>query len=134
MAEAATITCPGCHRLQAQLDTQQVQLEALQAMVLQLQEQLAAARKNSSTSSKPPSSDIVKPPPPPPPVGQDKRHRGGQPGHRKHERVLFPPEQVQAFFEHRLSLCPDCGHDLRPAGLAPCVVQQIDLPETPLRI
>jgi transposase len=134
MAEAATISCPGCQRLQAQLDAQQAQIEALQAMVLQLQEQLAAAGKNSSTSSKPPSSDIVKPPPPPPPAGQDKRHRGGQPGHRKHERVLFPPEQVQAFFEHRLPLCPDCGHDLRPTGLAPYVVQQVDLPETPLRI
>jgi hypothetical protein len=43
--------------LQARLDAQQVQLDALQAAITQLQEQLAAARKDSSTSSKPPSSD-----------------------------------------------------------------------------
>src|ERR1700709_912536 len=68
--------------------------EELQAAVTRLEEQLAAARKDSSTSSKPPSSDIVRPPPPPPPPGQDKRKRGGQPGHPKHERAPFPHEQI----------------------------------------
>src|SRR3954454_16400810 len=87
MAEAAPSPCAECRRLQEQL-------EQLQATVARLEEQLAGARKGSSTSSKPPSSDIVKPPPPPPPPGQDKRKRGGQPGHPKHERALFGPEAL----------------------------------------
>jgi transposase len=119
MAETATNSCAGCQRLQAQL-------EQLQATVARLEEQLAAARKDSSTSSKPPSSDIVKPPPPPPPPGQDKRKRGGQPGHPMHERALFPEGQVNHFFVHPLSGCPCCGGPLRRNGGQALVVQQID--------
>jgi transposase len=119
MAETATNSCAGCQRLQAQLDQ-------LQATVARLEEQLAAARKDSSTSSKPPSSDIVKPPPPPPPPGQDKRKRGGQPGHPMHERALFPEGQVKHFFVHPLSGCPCCGGPLRRNGGQALVVQQVD--------
>jgi transposase len=140
MAEAATNPCAGCQRLQAQVDQQRVQLEAqgsqlqaqgaqlelLRAAVARLEEQLAAARKDSSTSSKPPSSDIVKPPPPAPPPGQDKRKRGGQPGHPKHERVLFPAEQVTYPFEHTLDACPCCGGHLRLNADLIRVVQQVD--------
>ena len=89
MKTKARKSCPNCRRLQARL-------EALEATVARLQEQLAAARKNSATSSKPPSSDIVKPPKPPLPEGQDRRSIGGQPGHPKHERDPFPPEAVNA--------------------------------------
>jgi transposase len=113
--------------LQAQLEEQRLQLEQLQATVARFQEQLAAARKDSSTSSKPPSSDIVKPPPPLPAVGQDKRQRGGQPGHPKHQRALFGPDQVNAFFVHPLHACPDCGGRLRRNGAQARVVQQVDL-------
>ena len=119
MAETDTKPCAECQRLQARL-------EQLEATVARLEEQLAAARKDSSTSSKPPSSDIVKPPPPPPPSGQDKRKRGGQPGHPKHERALFPTEAVEHFFEHPLSGCPCCGGPVvLNAGLIR-VVQQVD--------
>src|SRR4051812_36952791 len=127
MAEAATTSCAGCQRLQAQLEQQRAQLEQLHAAVARLQEQLAAARKDSSTSSKPPSSDIVKPPPPPPPAGQGQRQRGGQPGHPKHERALFPPEQIDQFFDHPLHGCPCCGGPLRLNGGLASVVQQVDL-------
>ena len=110
MRADATPSCPNCHRLQAQLDDLQVQFKALQGAFAQLQAQLAAARKDSSTSSKPPSSDIVKPPKPPPLEGQDKRKIGGQPGHPKHERVLFPPEQVNGgSHDYVPDLCPGCG-------------------------
>src|ERR1700693_5540186 len=126
MAEAATTPCAGCQRLQAQLEAQRAQLEQLQATVARLQEQLASACKDSSTSSKPPSSDIVKPPAPPPPPGQDKRKRGGQPGHPKHERALFPEGQVNQFFVHPLSGCPCCGGQLRRNGGLALVVQQVD--------
>ncbi len=136
MATDATPSCPNCQRLQAQLDAVQAQLKALQVAFAQLQAQLAAARKDSSTSSKPPSSDIVKPPKPPPPAGQDRREIGGQPGHPKHDRALFPPEQVNGGSnDYVLDLCPNCGHGLQPTTIAaPRVVQQIEIHEVPLSI
>jgi len=68
-----------------------------------LEAELAKAKKNSSNSSKPPSSDIVNPPPGP---GKQqrrdgkKRKQGGQPGHPRHERKAFPPEQVDFTWVH----------------------------------
>src|SRR5437588_2910431 len=115
MTEAATNRCAGCQRLQAQVEDLTLQLQQLQATVAHLQERLAGARKDSSTSSKPPSSDIVKPPPPPLPAGQAKRRIGGQPGHPRHERALFPPEMVTPF-EHALDACPCCAGPLRRNG------------------
>src|SRR5947209_6791171 len=109
MAEPVAKPCAGCERLQAQLEEQRAQLEQLQATVARLEQQLAAARKTSANSSKPPSSDIVKPPPPPPPEGQDKRKIGGQPGHPKHERAMFPPEALTSPPHcHTIDLCPCC--------------------------
>jgi transposase len=120
--------------LQAQLAEQGARLEQLQATVARLEEQLAAARKDSSTSSKPPSSDIVKPPPPSLPAGQDKRKRGGQPGHPKHERALFPDGQIDHFFEHPLQGCPCCGGPLRLNGGLVLIVQQVDVEPAKLTI
>jgi transposase len=142
MAETTSTPCLECQRLQAQLEQQRAQLNqqgaqllTLQTTVTRLEEQLAAARKSSSTSSKPPSSDIVKPPLPPPPPGQETRNIGGQPGHPKHERALFPPEALTSPPHcHTIEICPDCGHGLEPADGAPRVVQQIDIREVPLII
>src|SRR5947209_10018533 len=103
MGKRKSRSCAGCRRL-AQVVGQ------LQAKVRLLEEQLAAARKDSSTSSKPPSSDIVKPPRPEPTVGGVARQPGGQPGHAKHERGPFAPEQIARRFDHRPETCPDCGH------------------------
>jgi transposase len=67
----------------------------LEAENARLRAEIARLKKDSSTSSKPPSSDIVKPPRPAPAGGKRrKRRRGGQPGHERHTRPLFPPEQV----------------------------------------
>ena len=67
----------------------------LEAEIQRLHAEVARLKKNSSTSSKPPSSDIVKPPRPIQGGGKrQKRRRGGQPGHPRHERPVFPPEQV----------------------------------------
>src|SRR3954451_19539531 len=131
-----TVRCTNCRRLQARVDALESELAALKQVVDQLGRQLAAARKDSSTSSKPPSSDIVKPPRPSPPEGQDKRRIGGQPGHPKHERVAFPPEAVNAgTFDHRIDVCPACGHSLRPAlTIPPRVVQHVNVREVPLSI
>jgi transposase len=73
---------------------------------------------NSTNSSRPPSSDppSVKRAPPGKPSG---RKRGGQPDHRRHQRALVPPEQVQAVVDHVPESCRKCGgplggHDPEP--------------------
>src|SRR2546423_2314666 len=120
------VHCPNCRRFQARVDALEAELADLKKVIAELSRQLAAARKDSSTSSKPPSSDIVKPPPPAPPPGQDQRQRGGQPGHPKHERALFPPEALTAPPHcHTIDICPDCGHGLQPADVEARVVQRI---------
>src|SRR3954452_5396570 len=121
-----TAPCPQCRTFRRRLSALEEELAAERAEVVRLRKQLAAARKDSSTSSKPPSSDIVKPPPPAPPPGQDQRQRGGQPGHHKHERALFPPEALTAPPHcHTIDICPDCGHGLQPAALEARVVLRI---------
>src|SRR5712692_2660183 len=111
--------CPACERLKAR--------------VAELEAQLAAARKNSGNSSKPPSSDIVKPPKPEPKDGQ-KRRRGGQAGHPRHQRPAFAPAQIDETFDYTLEQCPDCGGALKDADAAPRVLQQVEIVEKPIRI
>jgi transposase len=120
--------CANCDRLQRRIDELEQVVASLAEQLRQVQGKLAAAGKDSSTSSKPPSSDIVKPPKPAPPQGQEKRRPGGQPGHPKHERSAFPPEQINGgFFDHRLDCCPTCGHAVEPVQAPPRVVQQMDI-------
>jgi transposase len=129
MKRKASKGCPNCARLQMQLDNMKAQLADLAATVARLQEQLAVARKDSSTSAKPPSSDIVAPPKPPAPGGQTQRHQGGQPGHAKHERSLFPPELLSAPpFEYFPDLCPHCDEPLHLRHFPPRITQQVDVP------
>lgn len=107
---------------------QQEIIARLTQRIRELEEQIARLNKNSSNSSKPPSSDIVKPPPARP-RRKGKRKRGGQFGHRKHIRPVFPPEQVDQVIEHELK---------DAAGLRPLndwrVVQQIELLDRPFVI
>lgn len=127
--------CTSCKRLRAQLQALQAEMDSLRASVAELQEQVARARKNSSTSSKPPSSDIVKPPPPPPPEGQTRRSIGGQPGHPRHERLLFAPELLNGgSHTHVAEICPDCGQGLQATATPPRLVQQVDIETVPLCI
>ncbi len=108
---------------------------SLKARIVQLERDLAKARKNSSTSSKPPSSDIVKPPKPSPTSATStKRSPGGQPGHPKHDRPAYPPEQLTAIWEYTLTQCPTCSSPLRPTGHEPNIVQQVEICEIPLQI
>ena len=101
----------------------------LQASILGLVEQNAALQQriadlearldlNSTNSSRPPSSDPpgVKRAPPRKSTG---KRRGGQPGHRRHQRALVPPEQVQTVVDHLPESCRKCGgvlegHDPEP--------------------
>jgi len=70
------------------------------------------------------------------PDGQAQRKIGGQPGHPKHEREPFPPGAINdGSFEHRIDLCPRCGHGLEPASWSePRVIQQVDINEVLLSI
>jgi transposase len=89
--------CRNCDRLAGRVAELEKQLAAALARIAELERQLASAQKNSSTSSKPPSSDIVKPPRPAAKscVGRKRKRRcGGQPGHARHERTPFRPEEV----------------------------------------
>jgi len=88
--------CPNCERLEAEVARLREQLEIALGRIAELETEIARLKKNSTTSSKPPSSDIVKPPREGTGDGKRrrKRRRGGQPGHERHTRPLFPPEQV----------------------------------------
>jgi transposase len=103
----------------------------LQARIAQLEAEVARLKKNSGNSSKPPSSDIVKPPQPDAAYRRGTRSIGGQPGHAKHERKPFAPEDVDRIVE-----CELPGEEAR--GLRPLsqwyVVQQVELVEKPFVI
>ena len=108
------------------------QVAALTAQVEQLTAQIARLLKNSATSSKPPSSDIVKPPKPPTPPGGGKI--GGQPGHPRHQRQPFAPEQIDRVEKYTLNQCPGCGGELTAATVVPRVIQQIELVPRPVEV
>jgi len=71
----------------------------LQTRVAQLEAEIARLKKNSGNSPRPPSSDIVKPPKPDTAHRRGKRSIGGHPGHAKHERKPFAPEDVDRIVE-----------------------------------
>ena len=101
-------------------------VETLMKRIQQLEEEVARLKKNSNNSSKPPSSDIVKPKTNMQKRTTKKRKRGGQPGHTKHTRKPFAPDEIDSVIEYEL-----CSRDLD--GLIPLddwhVVQQVTLPE-----
>ena len=88
----------------------QAEVEALLAPLLAkieaLELRIARMQRDSSTSSKPPSSDITKPPKGGGSAsggrGNKKRKPGGQPGHKKHERELFKPDEVDDHWQYTL--------------------------------
>jgi transposase len=84
----------------------------------------AKLNQTSANSSKPPSSDGPqgKPAPPKTPTG---KRRGGQPGHRTHERVILPPDEV---VEHTPTRCRRCAARLSGTDPHPILDQVVDLP------
>ncbi len=111
------------------------QLEDLTARVKVLEAEVTRLRKNSSTSSKPPSSDITKPTVRKSPgKRKGKRKIGGQPGHDKHEREPFDPDEIDDVVEYVIEDCPDCGCALRGSSSWGQVLQQVELLERPFRV
>ena len=101
--------------------------------IQELEGQLARACKNSGNSSKPPSSDLTKPRA----AGRSRSRRkiGGQPGHPRHERKLFPPEQVDERQFHGVGPCPDCGsRDWEILPEPARVLQQVELVAKPFKV
>jgi transposase len=128
MADSTGNGCPNCERLEKRL-------AEMEARLAQLEADLAKARKNSGNSSKPPSSDIVKPPAKSRTGGRrGKRKQGAQPGHPRHERPDFSPDQIDAVWEYRLEECPCCGGHLKDAACDPRRLQQVDLEPRPIII
>jgi transposase len=142
MCQASVNNCANCERLQQQVQTLQEQLQQQQQSIAslldelrQVKERLAGARKDSSTSSKPPSSDIVKPGKDPATPESSPRKGGGQPGHAKHTRNPFSPEELTGEpHTHRMTHCPSCHTPVVPADQLPRIVQQIEIVQPPLDI
>jgi transposase len=120
----------------AELEKQVAELTATVAKLLkvnaELKDKVAQLSKNSSNSSKPPSSDIVKPPRKSKSNTQGKI--GGQPGHPKHERPPFTPDQIDHHQSYTLDTCPDCGGVLQFIPDAGRVVQQVEVINKPVAI
>jgi transposase len=60
---------------------------------------------------------------------KSKRKRGGQPGHKKHERALVPLDEVQEIIVLRPSSCRRCGEGLLGEDTQPWRQQVWELPE-----
>ncbi len=99
-----------------------------------LQRRIDRLSKNSTNSSKPPSSDIVKPPIRDQTASTTaKKKIGGQPGHPKYQRPMFPLDDISTFYEYQLACCPDCHGHLLPRPDQDRILQQIELIENPVQ-
>jgi transposase len=107
------------------IESQQEQIKALELRVAKLS-------KNSSNSSKPPSSDDITKSKPSKKNKKGKRKIGGQPGHRRHERPLFPEKEIDKFHSYILSACPDCHGEVSIMDGKHHIIQQVELIEVPL--
>jgi transposase len=112
-------------------------VDSLKGRIAELEQRLgdleARLKLNSTNSSKPPSSDPIgfKRRPPMTPSG---RKRGGQPGHRRPQRRLVPPERVRTITECRPTDCRRCGHALRGDDPTPLVHHVAELPKIEPRV
>jgi len=129
------LTPPGVQQfvleLSARLSAVVQHVTQLEAEVVRLREENAHLREqkqsNSQNSSRPPSSD--------PPSGRVRplrhrsgKHRGGQPGHRGHERQLVPVEACAEVFAHRPTQCSTCGQALSGDDPQPGRHQVVEIP------
>ena len=83
--------------------------------------------QNSTNSSRPPSSN---PPGAVPPRTREPsgRKRGGQPGHKKHERRMLPAERLDAIHEVKPDACRRCGEGLQGHDDDPYRHQVVEIP------
>ncbi len=118
-------------KMSAAIDALQERVKTLEATVEKLERKIATLSKNSSNSSKPPSSDDITKPKRKN-KGKGKRKIGGQPGHPRNERPLFPDEDIDTFYDYALPACPDCGCEVILLDDQPRILQQLEIKEVPL--
>ena len=111
-------------QLEAENAALKTRIAELEARLEKLEE---LVRSSSRNSSKPPSSD-------PPTVARDRkpptgRKPGGQPGHKRHERTMFPPDKVRSVTDCKPSRCGHCDARLRGADPHPQRHQVAELPK-----
>ena len=102
-----------------------VRVQALEAEVAALHEQL---NRNSGNSSQPPSSDGSERASKPRRRPKSERQQGGQPGHPGTTRKLVPLEQVKASYDLKPSVCHQCGQPLAGEDAEPYRHQVTDIP------
>jgi len=105
--------------LQAQIASLRAQVEELESRVKKLTPQ---------NSSLPPSTQHPHAKPPSR-KAKSKRKRGGQPGHRRHQRQLVPTEQCNEVVPLHPTACRRCGERLSGNDAAPLRHQVWELPE-----
>jgi transposase len=95
--------------------------------IAELEAEIQRLKKTPRNSSLPPSSEH--PHAKSPAAGpKSKRRRGGQPGHKKHERALIPTEQCQQVVPVKPNRCRRCGRKLCGHDPAPLRHQVWDVP------
>ena len=99
----------------------------IRALLARLAELEARLNQTSRNSSVPPSSEHPHAKPKRD-HQRSRRQRGGQPGHRKHERPLLPPEQCTDVQELKPSNCRRCGQGLAGGDSDPLRHQVWELP------
>jgi transposase len=116
------------------------QTPEVQVVIRHLQSQLAELRARveelerrdkkltPQNSSLPPSTQHPHAKPPSQ-KAKSKRKRGGQPGHRRHQRQLVPTEQCSEVVPLRPTACRRCGERLSGNDAAPLRHQVWELPE-----
>lgn len=113
-------------RRNAELEVRVAELERRNG---ELEEEVRRLRgdKTSRNSSLPPSQEHPhhKTTPSRP---KSSKKQGGQPGHRKFERVLIPVEDCKDIIVCKPSNCRQCGHALRGSDVAPLRHQVAELP------
>lgn len=109
--------------IQSFIVTLLAQVQDLDEKVTILEEQV---RRNSRNSSQPPSSDgpeVAKKR-----AGKGERKRGGQPGHKGHQRRMVPLEEVKEVHEIVPAACGKCGYGLRGEDPEPYRHQVTEIP------
>lgn len=96
-----------------------------EARIAELEAKLGQTPQNSS---RPPSSQHPHAKPASKKV-RSKKKRGGQPGHRKHERALVPTEQCDEVRQHKPVACRRCGEKLHGHDPQPQRHQVWEVPE-----
>jgi transposase len=102
------------------------EIAKLEARIVELERQ--GKGKTPQNSSLPPSS-VHPHAKPPSSKRKSKRKRGGQPGHKKHERPLIPTDQCDEVQRLKPTECRRCGDKLSGSDPEPLRHQVWELPE-----